>query len=124
AGKLIGDWFHSSLPVDPNSAGSPDGWTKSLSFAKDWYDGRSRAAIGGTISSPFAAGIGSSDPDPANVTPASGAVSYQVTVPGALQPHGWLLVQMTAADRIKIQFFDSTAARPTAFTAAAQEYLR
>ncbi len=124
AGHLVGDWFHSSLPVDPSSAGSPGGWTKSIAFARDWYDGRPRVSIGGTIAAPFVAAIGPTDPDPATVTPTTGLLAYQVTVPGGVRPHGWLLLQLTASDRLEIEFFDSTRARPTAFTGAAQEYRR
>ena len=125
AGRLIGDWFHSSLPVDALSAGSPNGWSKSIAFAYDWYDGTSpRISIGGTISAPILGAVGRNDPDPATVTVASGLVAYQLTPPGGSDSFGWLLVQMTAADRIRVQFFGGTAIRPTAFTAAAQDYAR
>ena len=125
AGRLIGDWFHSSLPVDANSAGSSNGWSKSIAFAYDWYDSTSpRISIGGTISAPILGSVGRNDPDPATVTVASGLVAYQLIPPGGSDSLGWLLVQMTAADRIRVQFFAAATARPSAFTTAAQDYLR
>jgi hypothetical protein len=125
AGRLVGDWFHSSLPVDANSAGSPNGWSKSIAFAYDWFNGTPRISVGGTIASPFVGSIGASDPDPADVSPSSGLVTYEVRREGAAEVHGWLLVQMTAADRIRVQFSSAlSGVRPTAFTDAAQDYLR
>ena len=126
AGRLVGDWFHSSLQVDANSAGSPDGWSKSIAFTYDWYDNtRPVLSIGGTITTPGSGKVGRSDPDPAIVTPASGIVGYQLTQisTGLIRP-GWLLVQMIASDRIRVEYFPDAAARPATFTAAAQEYAR
>jgi hypothetical protein len=125
AGRLVGDWFLASLPVDPFSAGSPDGWSKSIAFVYDWFDNtRPRISIGGTITTPRVGMIGRNDPDPATVTVASGLVTYQLTPPGGSDPFGWLLVQMTAADRIRVEFVAGAGVRPAAFTAAAQEYAR
>jgi hypothetical protein len=56
--------------------------------------------------------------------PASGLVVYQLILPGATETYAWMLVQMTAADRIKIEVSLNAAVKPTAFTSAAQEYLR
>lgn len=124
AGRLIGDWFHSSLPVDANSAGSPNGWSHSIAFAYDWYDGTPRVSVGGTISAPFVGLFGPGDPDPATVSVASGLVVYQIRRSGATEQYGWLLVQMTAADRIRVEFVAAPASRPEAFSGAAQDYLR
>ncbi|MES2306334.1 MAG: hypothetical protein V4558_12540 [Gemmatimonadota bacterium] len=124
AGKLVGDWFHSSLPVNAQSAGSPAGWAKSIGFVYDYFSGAPQVSVGGTIAAPFFGNIGVSDPDPATVTPASGVVGYQIRRPGATETYGWMLVQMTAADRIKVEFFLGASSRPADFTAAAQEYLR
>jgi hypothetical protein len=124
AGRLVGDWFHSSLPVDAHSSGSSVGWSKSLAFAYDWYDGRPRISVGGTIASPFVGSIGAADPDPATVGISDGLVAYHITRPGAFEPYGWLLVQMTAVDRTRVEFFPEAPQRPAAFTGSAQEYLR
>ena len=124
AGHLIGDWFHSSLAENPNASSGPEGWPKELAFARDWYDGRLRVSIGGVIGPSLVAGIAASDPDPAAVSTASGMVTYQLTRWGASAPSAWLVVQMTADDRIKVQMVPMPAERPSAFTSAAQEYRR
>ncbi len=124
AGKLVGDWFHSSVPVDAYASGSA-AWDKTIGFVYDWYDNTSvRISIGGTITDPLLAQIGPGDPDPAFVTTANGLVTYSLYRPGATDGAGWLLVQMTAADRIRVQYFASAGTRPTGFTAAAQDYRR
>ena len=80
--------------------------------------------MGGTIASPFVGSIGAGDPDPATVGVSDGLVAYHITRPGAFEPYGWLLVQMTALDRIRVEFFPGETPRPPAFTGSAQEYLR
>lgn len=124
SGRLIGDWWLASVPVDNNSSGSADGNIKAIAFAPDWYDGRPRVSIGGVIATPFYAGLGANAPDPATVSVASGLVAYDLTLPGAFEDYGWLLVQMTAADRIRIEFFAQAKSKPAAFTSAAQDYVR
>jgi len=126
AGKLIGDWFHSSLPVDASSTGSSNGWSKSIAFTYDWYDNsKAVISIGGTITTPGSGPIAATDPDPATATPSSGLVAYRIAQikTGVMRP-GWLLVQMTASDRIRVEYFPDATTRPTAFTSAAQDYLR
>jgi hypothetical protein len=121
-GRLAGDWFHSSLPVNANAAG-PDGWSKTISFAYDWYDRSPRISIGGTIANPVVLSISRADPDPAQVSPSSGLIAYRDTPTGPQNQLGWVLVQMLAPDRIKIEYFSGDS-RPAAFTNAAQEYIR
>jgi hypothetical protein len=125
-GKLVGDWFHSSLAVDANSSGSPDGWSKSIAFTYDWYDNSKPViSIGGTITTPGAGPIAATDPDPATISPSSGLIANRIAqVKTGLMRPGWLLVQMTASDHIRVEYFPDAAARPAAFTAAAQDYLR
>lgn len=55
---------------------------------------------------------------------ASGLVAYDLTLPGATENCGWPRVQMTAADRITVEFFLHAVAKPAAFTDAAQQYAR
>lgn len=124
AGRLVGDWFHTSLPIDVCSTGSSAGWAKEIAFVYDIVDNTSpRVAIGGVIANPFVGRIDKSDPDPANVSVANGLVAYHVRR-SAFEYYGWVLVQMITADRIKIEFVAEPAAKPAAFTAAAQEYIR
>jgi hypothetical protein len=121
-GRLSGDWFHTSLPANANSAG-PDGWPKTVSFAYDWLDQSPKISIGGTIASPLVLSISKTDLDPTLVMPASGVQAYRDTPSGPQNRAGWVLVQMLANDRIKIEYFTGEI-RPIAFTAAAQEFIR
>ena len=124
-GRLAGDWFHISIANDSAGVvGGPDGWPKSISFAYDYGSGAPVISIGGTIATPGALTIAPGFPDFATVSVASGVVAYQGTPNvGLIQP-GWLLVQMTADDRIKVEYFAGATARPAAFTGAAQDYVR
>ena len=125
-GHLSGDWFHSSLANDSsNVIMGPAGWPKSMSFAYDWFAStRPRISIGGTITTAGVLGVGASDPDFSAVSTGSGIVAYQGTPTlGLIQP-GWMLVQMLADDRIRVEYFAGATVRPTAFTGAAQEYVR
>src|SRR5579884_1108772 len=48
AGRLVGDWFVPGMPVD--SSWQPYGWTRTISFAYDYYDPTQvRISIGGTV---------------------------------------------------------------------------
>ena len=124
-GKLVGDWFHSSLANDSAYViGTSTGWSKSISFAYDWFSHAPRISIGGTISAPGAFSIATSDPDPATVSVSSGLVAYQCASVLGLSQSGWVLVQMITDERMRVEYFASPAARPTAFTSAAQEYVR
>lgn len=125
AGRLVGDWFHTSLAAGENAMG-PEGWTRTIAFAYDWFDGtQPRISIGGTIADPGLMRIASGEPDPASVTPANGIVVYTLTPTlGRLGP-GWLVVQMLSASRIRVEYVAaSSSARPTGFSGAAQEFVR
>lgn len=122
-GRLVGDWFHASLGTQASASG-PDAWVKSVAFAYDWFDGAPRISIGGTIATAGVLAIAAGDPDPAAVSVGSGLVAYQGTPKLGGISTGWLLAQMLADDRIKLEYFAGATSRPTAFTTAAQEYLR
>ena len=121
-GHLAGDWFHTSLGATANAAG-PDGWIKTIAFAYDWYDRTPKISIGGTISNPLVLTISKNDPDPALISPASGIIAYRDTPTGPQNRLGWVLVQMLTDERIKIEYF-ADESFPSAFTSAAQEYIR
>ena len=130
-GRLAGDWFHSSLANAPASTiTSPQGNAGTLSFAYDWYRNEPRISVGGTIA---AAGLLATkdifastwnSPDPNTVSVASGLVAYQGFPLLGQIGEGWMLVQMLSDERIKVEYFKGAPAKPTAFTAAAQEYVR
>lgn len=121
-GRLSGDWFHTSLPANA-SATDPDGWARTVSFCYDWYDRTPKISIGGTIASPVVLTIGKGDLDPAQASTASGMLAYRDTPTGPQNRAGWVLVQMLADDRIKIEYFSGDS-RPIGFSNAAQEYIR
>jgi len=130
-GKLSGDWFHVSLANAPASTiTSPQGNAGTLSFAYDWYRNEPRISVGGTIA---AAGLLATkdifasvwnSPDPNTVSVASGLVAYQGFPLLGQIGQGWMLVQMLSDERIKVEYFKGASVKPTAFTAAAQEYVR
>ena len=126
SGRLVGDWFHSSLAgaTYAASTGSMAGWVKTIGFVYDWYDISPRISIGGTLTTAGVLKPAATDPDPATVSTASGVVAYQCTPRTGGIAAGWMLVQMTAADRIKVEYFVGATSRPAAFTGAAQEYIR
>jgi hypothetical protein len=121
-GRLSGDWFHSSLAASA-VAGNPDGWTKTIAFAYDWYDRTPKISIGGTIANSIVLTISKTAPDPSVVSTANGVVAYRDTPTGPQNRAGWVLVQMLAEDRIKIEYFAGDQ-QPLAFSSAAQEYIR
>jgi len=124
-GKLVGDWFHSSIANDGSSVTmGPLGWPKALAFAYDWFAAQPRISVGGTIAAAGVLRIPSTDSDPATVSTASGLVAYQGTPVQGPIVAGWMLVQMLTDDRIRVEYFAGATIRPAVFTSAAQEYVR
>lgn len=102
-GRLVGNWFHESVPV-ADSAG-PSAWTRHLAFVRDNRDpSLIRIAIGGTIAAAGVYAIGAADPDPASVTPGSGTVTYQIASTAFGGASGPLAVTMLADNRLRVQF--------------------
>jgi hypothetical protein len=102
-GRLVGGWFHESLPV-ADSAG-PNGWTRHLAFVRDNLDpSKIRIAVGGMITSAGVFAIDDADPDPASVTTASGSVTFHVTSTAFGGPSGPMTVTMVSDTRIRVQF--------------------
>ena len=125
AGKLVGDWFVQGMPRDSSSG--PYGWTRSMAFVYDYYDPTQvRISIGGTVASAGVWGISPSAPRPETVTPASGIVSYWLYSPfdPNFPPNGLLLVQMTDASTIKVEYFAGSNASATQFTSNAVTFVR
>lgn len=123
-GKLVGSWFHESVPKTPETNG-PAGWPKSLAFAYDYNDPSAvRVSIGGTISAPGLWTIPADAPRPESVTSATGVVTYRLLHPHQLTQSGLMLVQMLDEGRIRVQVFENTQATSAAFTPAALIYVR
>jgi len=118
AGHLSGNWFN-----DP-------GGTFAISFAYNTYDpSQVRLSFGGL---PLVGvySIGPGEPDPANVTVATGAVRYTLTtsrtglpLPGFSPTVGTVLVQMLTDSRIEIESFVGTLGSAT-FTSNAKFFVR
>ncbi len=124
-GRLVGDWFHSSLDKSPvESINGPIGWPKSVSFAYDWTDASPRISIGGTIAEAGVLKIAADDPDPRTIDVARGLVVYRGTPVMGRITAGWVLAQMVSDTRVRLEYVAGTQPRPTAFSAAAQEYVR
>ena len=124
AGKLVGDWFLQGMPVD--SSGGSYGWTRSISFAYDYYDpSKPRVSIGGTIGDAGVWAIDSTAPRFETVSMASGIVHYDLIPPfDPLPPVGRLLVQMVSDTQIKVELFMGAATKPTQFDANAFTFVR
>ena len=123
-GKLVGSWFHETVPKTTETSG-PNGWPKSLAFAYDYKDpSLVRVSIGGTIATPGVWTIPADAPRPETVSPASGIVTYRLLYTEGLTQSGLMLVEMLDASRIRVQVFENTQATSAAFTSAAQIYVR
>lgn len=124
-GRLVGNWFHESLPKTMVSSG-PDGWPKSIAFAYDFNDPSIvRISIGGTVSTPGMWRIPNDAPRPENVSVANGKVSYRLMyLESYTQQSGLMLVEMLAADRIRVQVFEGSQAATGDFDSRAQIYVR
>lgn len=125
AGRLVGDWFHESVPNTSEAMG-PVGWPKSIAFVYDYYDPtKVRIAIGGTIAPPGVWGLPDDAPRPSEVTVAHGKVAYRLMyTESTTVQYGLMLVQMLTDDRLKIQVFVGSQARDADFDGGAQIYLR
>jgi hypothetical protein len=125
AGRLAGNWFTPDLQPLSSTENFGNG-PKHLSFARDVNDpSLIRISIGGTLSIAGAFYVQAGAPDPANVSPSSGKVAYQLFfVPQAQQPAGVMVVQMTAADQLRAETFPAGTALNTEFTGAAVTYIR
>jgi hypothetical protein len=125
AGKLAGDWFLASMPVD--STWQPYGWTRTLSFAYDYYDpSQVRISIGGTVAPAGVWAIDSTALRPETVSVASGLVAYELYSPfdAGFPPYERMLVQMTDSATIKVEVFVGSSAAATQFDASAPTFVR
>ncbi|MFN8574174.1 MAG: M23 family metallopeptidase [Gemmatimonadaceae bacterium] len=124
-GRLSGDWFHQSLAsASAGTVMGPTGWPLTLSFARDWFDGTPRISLGGTIADPGVLRPAPTDPDPVNVSVASGFVAFRGTPVLGRIAAGWVAAQMQSDNILRIEFFPGSGPAPTAFTSAAQLYVR
>ncbi len=125
AGRLVGDWFLQGMPID--STNRPYGWSRSMSFASDYYDpAQVRISVGGTIGQPGVWAIDATAPRPETVSVASGVVSYKLYSPfdAGFPSVGVLLVQMLTDSQIKVELFMGTSVGTPQFDANASTFIR
>jgi hypothetical protein len=124
AGRLAGNWFTPDL--QPSVTENFGNGSKHLSFARDVKDpGLVRISIGGSLSITGAFFVQSGAMDPVDVSVSSGIVRYQLLFsPQAQLPAGFLVVQMVADDRVKVEAFANTSTVPSGFTERALDYVR
>lgn len=124
AGRLAGDWFHSSIAsADASQTMGPAGWPKSLSFSPDYFNQRPLLSIGGTVAPAMITPLPPSV-DPTTWSVSSGRLAFATAAYNGLYQPGWILAQLIAADRLRIEFFAGATAQPSGFTSAAQDYVR
>lgn len=128
AGKLVGNWFLEGTPVTESMNAAA--WPKHLAFVYDNYDpSRLRIAIGGTLPVVGAFAVASNGPDPRDVTPGSGPITYRLLMPGgpgdAPGPQrGVLTVQMLDASTLSVDVVDSASATSLTLGPTARRYVR
>ena len=122
-GRLVGNWFHESVAV-ADSMG-PSAWPKQLAFCPDSNNpAQPRVTLGG-----YGGLLGKwkpspGDPDPAQVSVASGKVAYRLLYLGDNSRAGLMIVQVLDEVRIKVQVFPGSTADAADFDASALVYTR
>jgi hypothetical protein len=122
-GRLIGNWFHESVAV-ADSMG-PTAWSKQLAICPDSnHPTQMRVTIGGYCGLLGKWKPSPGDPDPNQVSLASGKVAYRLLYLGDDSRAGLMLVQLLDDTRIKLQVFPGSTANDGDFTSAALIYSR
>ena len=120
-GRLIGNWFADTVPIA--SSQSPENWPLHLSFAFDNFDPAvQRISSGGALGFVGTPTVVAGTPSPQDVSVATGKVVYRLVNPGT-PAFGVLIVQMTAADRIRVEYLAGDRADAD-FSSAARIYVR
>jgi hypothetical protein len=128
AGRLVGGWFHESLPRSIASTG-PEGWSRQLAFVYwDRDPTVALVAVGGTLLPPLVYWPAAGPPAFDQVSAASGRVALGLHTarpsPGVpREPDYTLLLQLVAEDRLMVEAFPR-GAPSSAFTGNALTYLR
>ncbi len=138
AGKLVGNWFHESLPASQSARAGPEIWSRQLAFVCDnRRPGAVRVSIGGTVAPAGLYAVRSGGPDPAAVSQATGLVRYELAATGGRgspplredsapqAPLGVLCVQLTGERKLRAEYFPGKRAGDVVgFTAEASLYVR
>jgi len=153
AGKLVGGWFQEGTGGFQGPPGIQQGtgryWDGHLAIAYDYIDPTSvKISVGNWPGGATQFAVKGNAPDPATIDIASGVVKYELTPGGYINGdtgaqwmigspipnpkftsngsvQGVVLFQLTAADKLKVEFFPGkTAAQVTDFTPSALNYTR
>jgi hypothetical protein len=137
-GRLVGNWFHESLPAKDSSRGAPETWSKQLAIVHDVRKpAELRIAIGGTLAPAGTYAVSVGAPDPAEVSAETGLVRFQLLGPTEDRPlragddraretePRLLLVQVLSDGRLKAECCPGkTPAEVPGFSSAALIYER
>jgi hypothetical protein len=127
AGRLSGNWFAEGLAASESSL--PSAWSKHLSFAYDNYEPASiRIASGGALGVVGAFGVPPGSVPPREVSPSSGKVVYRLFQAAGTSTFGSqvgiLLVQMSAPDRVQVEYVAGAGVTDAPFSSSARIYVR
>ena len=120
-GRLVGNWFPAGTEYKDEQT--------ALSFVYNYLNPTQvRISVGGLVEH-RGWGVRGNAPDPADVTPASGLIKYEITRTGLggvnEETRGSLLVQMLGERRIKMEvFLEQAPDQVQGFTSAARIYER
>ncbi|MFQ6129323.1 MAG: hypothetical protein ACE5OT_00735 [Candidatus Hadarchaeaceae archaeon] len=118
-GKLVGNWFLENI-TDPLRE-----WEKHLAFVYDRDDpSQIRVSVGGTL--PISVSVyevEGNSPDPAQVSPENGIVTYRLNEVRGGASTATILVQVIDDEKIKVEGFKGHLSNPT-FTLNAKYYTR
>lgn len=130
--RLIGNWFHESLPYTHDAETSPANWSKHLAFVETpTIKGERVIAIGGfTTGDAYLFYLEPDAPDFAAIPPASGKVVFRTSITVTRWwllpmpvPNRHVLVEMTGPETLTFELFEGSTP-PTDFTAAAAVFKR
>jgi hypothetical protein len=123
-GRLAGNWFLPDLAASVTE--NFGNGSKHLAFVRDVNNpDLVRISIGGSVGPSGAYYVQRGAADPADVSPDTGRIGYTLLVnPAATIGAGTLIVEMIAADRIRVQAFPSGTPITSGFTDAALTYVR
>lgn len=121
-GKLIGSWFHESVPVQESMY--PPAWPKHLAFCPDSNEPTEmRISIGGTVSTPGKFKPSPDDPPFDQVSTATGVVVYHLNYT-EMGYFGIMLVKLVDDMHLKVEVFPDSHDDNIQFTANAYLYSR
>lgn len=122
-GRLIGNWFHESVPVGDSMG--PAAWPKEICFVPDPNNPlEPRICLSSLLPLPGKWRPAAGSPAFESVSVATGKVAYSLLYLEGSTIAGLLLLQMESDNRVKIQVFPGSTATDGAFDGGALYYVR